>query len=72
MKVPSSLLGASEQRYSRCRANANSCVRPFRGVAAAFSNNAQDSRCFASGSRICHFPGRMPVGRLHLISASQA
>ena len=46
MKVPSSLLGASKQRYSRCRADANSCVRPFRGVAAAFSNNAQDSRRF--------------------------
>ncbi len=72
MKVPSSLLRASKQRYSRCRADANSCVRPFRGVAAAFSNNAQDSRRFASGSRICHFPGRMPVGRSHLISASQA
>jgi hypothetical protein len=51
MKVPSSLLGASKQRYSRCRADANSCVRPFRGVAAAFNNNAQDSRRFASGSR---------------------
>ena len=46
MKVPSSLLGTSKQRYSRCRADANSCVRPFRGVAAAFSNNAQDSRRF--------------------------
>jgi len=43
---PEQLARGQQATYSRCRADANSCVRPFRGVAAAFNNNAQRFTAF--------------------------